>query len=985
MDARGLRYGVWGRRRAAWLAALMVWSTAVAYAGGPRWVAGSSYFDPAAKGKPIVWKGGMVNYYTDPGGISSFVNETKSMAMVAAAAAVWNSVPTAAVQIARVGKLAENVSGANVYDMPNGTATPTVNMPADIQPTATDKPLAVVFDADGAVIDAFFGEGASDPLGCKMASVITLVDNLAADGSVAHALMLVNGRCAMDAMHVEMMQYMLVRAFGRVLGLDWSQANEEMFVHTQVTADGLTGWPVMHPIERLCSSQTGPCMSQDTTLRPDDIAALSRLYPVTAENQAGFPGKSITAQATISIQGTVHFKHGQGMQGVNVVARPLTPGTGVPDVRFTVTAVTGSLFQGDGPDAVWGATDASGAMRNKFGNDDPDLEGWFDLSGIVLPPGQTSADYQITFEAIDPLDTGMESVGPYAMGQVTPSGTMPVLVLHGLSAGAADQEDVVIGDSASDCHTGTDGTEAAPASVPRTGEWTGRLCGYGHAGWFQFFARGGRTFTVEAAALDDAGQLTLNKAQPLLGVWNAYDAVGTVAELATLQPFGGDGPGLSVQGGQTTGDEELRLAVADARGDGRPDFWYRGRILYADSIMPRHVCQSGGSFTIAGMGFRANAVVTVNGVAARVTSVTSTMITAVAPAAADGVTGSVDVTVSDPATLGVTSLLGALSYDAANNDALGLADGPAPVVPMGVPQAFTVRALNADATAPVGGVTVTFAVAIGTAVLGCGQTTCTATTAGDGTATMMITANSTDMAAVTGALNNGSTIKVEFTGTAPPAIIPVEAALYVAPGVSFTWMPQALVLQGTGAWPGQTVTWVGSNGASVPAVARSVSDAQGLASMTVTAGPLAANQQAAVYACLNGWTVGSAGCAAFQVVGVHTETAALTAVSGAGQTLSVGDTPAPVVVRVTDAIGHPMAGGTVIFYETLKQWTPKCSPHGRCAAAPVLSRQTVTAVSGADGLVTMTPLNAAGMATRLDVLAVSGSTATLAFEIETHP
>jgi hypothetical protein len=121
------------------------------------------------------------------------------------------------------------------------------------------------------------------------------------------------------------------------------------------------------------------------------------------------------------------------------------------------------------------------------------------------------------------------------------------------------------------------------------------------------------------------------------------------------------------------------------------------------------------------------------------------------------------------------------------------------------------------------------------------------------------------------------------------------------------------------------------------------------------------------------------------VTGVHAETSALVAISGVGQTLSVSDKPSPVYLRVTDAIGHPMAGGTVFFYETLRLWEPKCSPHGRCASARVLGTETVESVSGADGLVTLTPLTDAGLATRLEVLAITGSTASINFEIETHP
>jgi hypothetical protein len=40
------------------------------YAGGPRWVAGTSYFDPATTGRPIIWKNGVLNYYIDLGNLS---------------------------------------------------------------------------------------------------------------------------------------------------------------------------------------------------------------------------------------------------------------------------------------------------------------------------------------------------------------------------------------------------------------------------------------------------------------------------------------------------------------------------------------------------------------------------------------------------------------------------------------------------------------------------------------------------------------------------------------------------------------------------------------------------------------------------------------------------------------------------------------------------------------------------------------------------
>ncbi len=303
------------------LALVFVFALQTAHAGGPRWVGGSSYFDSSVKGQPIVWANGQITYFTDLGNLSSNVNQAQANDMVATAAAVWSSVPTAAVSIQAGGDLAEDVNGTNVTAGANG-----VTMPADIQSTATGTPVAVVYDADGSVIDALYGAGASSPLVCQEDGVIVSVDNFAVTGNIVHALMLVNGLCATTTDQITNLQYELIRGFGRVLGLDWSQTNEEMFDTGQFSTGGVAGWPVMHPIERLCNGGSGECFSNPTQLRNDDVAALNRLYPVTAANIASFPGKTITASATISVRGTIQFSGGQGMQGVNVVLQPLVNG-----------------------------------------------------------------------------------------------------------------------------------------------------------------------------------------------------------------------------------------------------------------------------------------------------------------------------------------------------------------------------------------------------------------------------------------------------------------------------------------------------------------------------------------------------------------------------------------------------------------------------------------------------------------------------------
>ena len=945
------------------------------YAGGPRWIAGSSYFNASAKGKPVVWEGGLVGYYVDLGNLSASVNQTQAKTMIANAVAVWNAVTTAAVKISAKGSLAEDVNGTNVVAGANG-----ISMPADIEPTATNKPVAIVLDADGSVINAFLGTGASSAAMCEQNGVITMVDNIATSGNIVHALMLVNGLCAATAAQIAVLQYQMVRGFGRILGLDWSQANEEMFAINQLSSNGLAGWPILHPIERLCNATGQSCIPNGTKLRLDDIAALNRTYPVMAANIGSFSGKKLTAANTISVQGRIQFKGGQGMQGVNAVLRPMIAGTDLPDVRYTVTAVSGAYFQGNAGNLITGATDASGNAFNRYGSDDQTLDGFFDLSGIPLPAGATSANYQLTFEAVNSLDIGGASVGAYSTGQVTPSGTMPTLYLPGLAAGSSVYQTVDVSDSADELLSGDDGTESDPAQLPAAGEWTARISGYGHTGWLEWRARANREFTIEATALDEHGSPTVDKAQPVLGMWNGTDPGNVVPVTGSPQPFNGVEVGLTELPVITTADSEVRLGVADMRGDGRPDYLYRGRVIYADTVEPSRLSASGGPIVINGVGFRQNSVVTVNNVPATVTSVSPTQITAVAPASG-GVTGNVLLEVEDPQTLGVTIIADGLSYNAQNGDELAIVTAPADGVAMGVPVPFTVKAMNWDNQSPAAGASVSYSVTLGSAALGCGQSVCSATTAGDGTATVMVSATSTGLAQVTASLTNGASIAAEFTGLSSPSISAITPNLYLAIGGTSQWNPQGLVLNNGIPAGGQAVNWVPMASGVIPAATASVSAADGVVTQAITVGPLNEGDVVPVNACL----AGGSGCAQFNVVAVHTQTAQLVAESGAIQTIAATAGFSPVVLEVTDAIGHPMAGAAVTFYETLDAWTPRCPAQGACPPAPVLAQASSQVISGADGTVTLMPLTIAGEPSRLFVTAVAGDSATLNFELDKHP
>ncbi len=973
------------RRNTAWLSTLLLLPALTAVAGGPKYVAGVSNFNSAVVGQPVHWANGQLHYYVDQGPLNSSVTNQQAKAMVDAAAALWSAIPTAGVTLTDMGALNENVSGANLVVSGTGftvTGEQTsqlgvITQPADVAPSASGYPIGVIFDADGSVIDAIYGAGVAEQNSCENNGVYFWLDNINPNATIAHGIILLNGLCATNSSLLQMMSFELERAFGRILGLDYAQVNPG--AQTNGELNGKLGWPVMQPEDGLCGYTGGDCIPNPNVLRWDDIASLNRIYPITATNLASFPGKRITAANTVSIQGTITFSDGVGMQGVNVVARPLDA-YGNPLYPYTVTFVSGSYFSGNHGNPVTGTSDANGNPLSMWGSNVTGLQGFFDLSGIPLPPGVTSANYEVTFEAVNPSYILTSSVGPYLDGSPEPSGTLSAISVPDMSAGSAQTLAVSVANSAANESDDALGSETTPRMLPASGMWSGLFSQIGQTDWFSFPVRGGRTFTVVTLALDESGAPSSLKAMPALGVWDAFDAVGSSA-VGFGDGLNGLATGESWLQVAASGDDIVRLGIADERGDGRPDYVYQGWVLYADTVQPLRLPASGGAIVIHGMGFRPSDTVKVGGQQALITSISPNEITAIAPAAAAGVTGSVDVEVDDlPTYDAATIIAGGISYDSGSADALTMVSAPMSSVPIDVPEPFSVIALGSDLT-PAGGVSVIYTLVSGTATLGCGQNTCTVTTTGDGRATMNVTATSSSWSIVTASLTNGSSLKSEFYGGTPPTLTSLSSMLSLAAGATVNWTVQSLVLSNGIPASGQSVAWQSSSSGITIQSGSVLTNSNGVAAKTLTVGPLTEGQTVTAQACLNG----SSQCISYTAFGARPEYASLEAVSGTSQSISVEGTASQVMLRVLDMDGNPMAGGQVTLYQALYAWTPPCPPHGRCDQAELLATQVSTANSALDGTVNFTPSSIPGVATNLLAQAVTGNTASVSIAIEQHP
>ena len=965
-----------GHRLRTGMAFALAWlfATATAFAGGPRWVTGPPYF--STSGNPVVWYTNQPLYFTDPGDLSPWVNHAAADAIVAAAANVWN-LPTASLVLSYGGSLDEHISGANVYWNGNRLVFPSDAQSGNYQ----SKQIAVIYDTDGSVTDLLLGNGASDPGSCRQNAVTESVDSIVAAGYIQHAILVLNGRCTGPAPEQQLqMQYELERAFGRILGLGWSQVNDNVFTGSpSPTYFQALNWPIMHPIDIICGPYTYQCLPQPFTLRPDDISALTMLYFIP-QNQAQ-AGKVDTLFQAQEISGTLLFPTGQGMQGVNVVARRWHQYWNVPEAWQSVSSVSGFRFRGSNGNPVSGLP-ASGPQAG--GSLSPQYEGYYDLRRIPSLDGNWQ-NVLVDTEPVNPLYTGQYAVGPYVTNQVEPSGADAHHLEGVLGPYRTVTNSLATIQAANSCST-SDGTETAPAAPVSQGWWTGLLCGYGHAAWFALTVKASRSFTIEATAQDEQGFATAAKAMPVIGVWNATDAPGSLPSVAaSATAFNGEATGMTTLTVQNTQPATLRIAVADQRGDGRPDFAYQMRVLYADSIVPADVEATGDVVTISGMGFRTGNVVTVNGIAATVSSWTANSIVATVPsshALGFNAASTADVTITDLSTGGTTIMTGALNY-AAPQPALNLLTAPSGTVFTGNTAAvsFAVRALSADGTTPMANQPVTFS-AVGGAVRFdvCGASICTVSTDASGSASTTVTALSPGTITLS-AKGLYGTETASFTAAARVrTITPVVPVQYIAADATVPWTPEVSLTDNAASTAGVAVNWQVTSGTMLLSPTQSQADAQGMAQTVATTGPLAAGAQATASACA--WTTV---CATLAAQGVDPGDWRIEIVSGAGQSVGAADNLAPVTFRVIDTAAHPIAGAVVQIHQSIDGWQMPCPDRGRCPVPPDDGSQVSSVISDANGIVSISPMQIAGVAEVTNIVAATGGQGFASLSLQKHP
>jgi hypothetical protein len=899
-------------RRILTVAAFLICSALASRAGGPAFVAGSGY-NPGVQGHALTWANGSVQYFTDQGDLSPILPGAQADAFVAAAFSTWTSISGVALTASQGGHLAEDVNGSNIETDGDGIVT----APADITSSATGNPVGIVYDYDGTVTDALLGEGAGGLADCLTNAVYGGPDNFSTGGNIVHALVVINGVCAATTAQLPDVQYRLIRILGRIAGLGWSQANLNVLTRNPPpTSDDFEGFPVMHFTDPISCVPISACYPDATVPKMDDIDALSRLYP-----GSGNP------QPSGRVYGSVYFTDASGnavqpMQGVNVVARLIV--SGQPSRQYVATSVSGFSFCGNAGNIIDGYVDGNGLRYDRWGSDDPSLEGFFDLGQLTIPAGQTIAQYQLSAEALDPdLSLGVE---PYAPPQVTPSGSFAPVVVTVTNGSNAERDILMLGDEIAQPHPGSGSTYASPAALPQGGAWGSWISGYGSTDFFEFTAQANRTASVAVTALDETGQPTENKLLPVIGIWQLSDQSGNPAPASTPSAFNSTTLAMTRLDAQFYTSDTFRVAVADFRGDGRPDYFYQASLLYSDTVTPARLSLAGGVTTLHGLGFSPGLQVSVAGNHGSTLSASASQIQAVVPAGSQD--GIATIQVANPVSGAFSQMIGALTYGASATDLLLLLQGAEPATPVGsaAANAIRVRAVAADGVTPVSGATIAWSATNGLQFSACGGASfCSLLSDEAGESSSLATPTAMGQSTITIALAPavystpqsqqatvvGTSTALDLAAVAPTRWVGQGATIAVPLTVEALdlGVPMANV----------TINFALTRGAASLSGGSATTNGSGFATITANLANLSANVQ--VSACV---APNNIPCQTFTLFSTPAALWTLETVSGSSQEVPTGQAFQPLAMRVTDGSGaaNPVMGVNVTFETTLARVGP---------------------------------------------------------------
>ncbi len=529
---------------------------------------------------------------------------------------------------------------------------------------------------------------------------------------------------------------------------------------------------------------------------------------------------------------------------------------------------------------------------------------------------------------------------------------------------------------------------ALPALVPANGTWQGTLS-YGNADFFRFPVHANRTLSVVVDSLDESGNLSENKALPVVGLWGIANPGQSPAPAYTPSAFNTTNFGETRLDAQVLQTTSLRLGIGDYRGDGRPDFGYIARVLYGDRLTPARASVAGGTpVTIIGLGLQMTTSVQIANTFLPILAISAPQILVDTPPAPDGV---YDVQLNDPKTSPASTMTGALTIGAGPTDTIRLISGGGPATPVGgqTNAPFAVQVVASDGVTPIAGASVQFSSSPAVAYSACsGASSCTALSDQSGMASTAVTVLSVGTITLTAKLAPASysrpqQVQVTILGTSSVLDLSLPSpSVWIAQGATVSVAVAARVLSNGNPVNATTVNYQISQGSGILSAASAQPNASGYASVNLQVNSLSAMVQLSV-------CVGPSNnpCLLFRAFAVALASLHLQPVSGLLQ-ISSGQAFQPAVVRVVDSAIPPHAVlGANVFFQSYVGRLPANEPVVWAGEAGItqpgmpviLASSQATVVSDVNGLVSF-PISTGGFSGNIAVIgSASVASATVQF------
>ena len=322
--------------------------SSLVFAGGPLVLEGPN------DNTPVTYQNPNITLHVESGALGALSNFDAD-AILKDAFNLWNAVNTSTINL----KFDETLINLDINKDNFTTYIPNVDGSVF---NGDDGLNPIVYDSDGAIIDAFFGVGASDHTIGFAASIFNINSSFFNEGYAV-----INGKELNPQLTPTEFKLLITHEIGHLFGLDHSQTN----INNQETISGspficttdLPGnYPVMYPFV---------CRNIES-LHADEVSAISALYPTDSTNSTD-PTTYINNNFGI-LQGHFVDESGYAILGANIWAENTATGA-------AVSIVSDYLKQGNG------------------------------FYKLYLPPG----NYTLHANSINTLFYEGSSVGPYAL------------------------------------------------------------------------------------------------------------------------------------------------------------------------------------------------------------------------------------------------------------------------------------------------------------------------------------------------------------------------------------------------------------------------------------------------------------------------------------------------------------------------------------------------------------------------------------------